>query len=96
MNSLDTDLDLLAACRTRDVLLDEIEHAEHRLHVAHVDAMLTTGGLREPSAEAAHLACLVRDLATLDRRISAAVMHHLLHPVTPAQPFMVLRTGRRA
>ena len=93
MSTLDTDLDLRAACRTRDVLLDEIEHAEHRLHSVHVDSMLTTGVLGEPPAEAARVAGLARDLSALDRRIAEVVTHHMMHPVTLPAPFMVLRTG---
>ena len=99
MNTLEADLDLLAACRTREAILDDIERAGFQLHNARMDAILASVGVlaapADPPDVIAVLGAALNDLAALDRRIAEAAAHHLLHPAPPAQPFMVLRPGSR-
>jgi hypothetical protein len=94
MNALESDADLLAACRTRQGMLDEIEDLKceaERLREQEVYARLTSFESEEfdiTRLDPAHPDnCLRRirlRLLQLDRCIADAVMHHLLNPAPPA------------
>jgi hypothetical protein len=93
MNSLESDADLLAACRARQGMLDAIEDLEsevERFREREVYASLTSSESEEfdftwldPTHPDARLRRIGMRLSQLDRCIADAVMHHLLNPPPP-------------
>jgi hypothetical protein len=95
MTALESDADLLAACRARQGTLDEIEDLEcevERLREQKVYARLTSSESEEfdftwldPVHPDARLRRIHLRRSLLDRYIADAVMHHLLNPPPPQQ-----------
>jgi hypothetical protein len=85
VNSIEADADLLAACRTRRALLDDLDRADERAAYAEIRDVWTPSELDiDPIAaifeddSRAHARRLRRQIAKLDRAIADAVMDHLL------------------
>ncbi len=97
MNALEADGDLLAACRFRQSILDDLEHAEHQLDRAVLakligpgDHFLTVLNATSRSDE------LLRLLNDVTNAIAEAVMEHLLNPPPVRDQIAVLPMARRA
>ena len=101
MYLIEADADLLASCRTRQSLLDELEDLEElldwnleRAFVAFLTSELHDPETGEINVDNIHVekkhSALKANLLALDRAIADAVMAHLMNPSTKADTLMTL------
>jgi hypothetical protein len=93
VNSIESDADLLAACRERQIVIDELEHTKGELELASQYQALRVGRDDEfayvPEVHRRQNR-LRKRLEELTQAVADAVMHHLLNPPRSKDEIAVL------